>query len=554
MWLVDAIDTDTFSPPDRLATGMTDAAGAYRLCFNNGGDERGTQDVYVLARALNPWWTMAPNVNQPEYSFRTPQRSNIPDGTTGLGPPQVPAELMRAVEAFDTVAAVWDFVAPNAGDHCWNGRPGRQCARVQVLWNPTAKWMGPGNWCDKAPDCYRPERDTVFLQGNTGQPNSNSAALRNVIGHEVGHAIMDLTYGRLPDRTNCDDHNPWMHTSEACAWVEGFAEWVGIAAFGDTVFVGHDVSIDREAPTWGWSFPQPWGTGETVEGRVTSFLLDVVDANNEGPWDRHTEDVSNIWRTFRGHFSSTLMEFWDVHRRADGLPVDTPEIAATFYQNTIFVYFFFDHLPDYAEQSRPAQGIMERYRFDTNTPFWSVVAVRPASGGSTNLFLLDNPNADLLNASTRAGPAINFVAVDSNRRPFGDYYVWATHPVNGPVGTNYQVELAQGRDILGANSSQTVFMGTDDVVVVRDTLLFAGQTVRFLVLRTNGSQNPDLFIMGSDPNDATTWTPSADGAAASATSGLDFEDLTFTAPTSGFYGVVVVNAAGAGNYNLLRFD
>src|SRR5439155_27356816 len=121
-WGVEAWDSDTFSDDDRLAVGLTDDNGNYFLCFDN-SDEFGTQDVSMRFLAFNPWWSLARNVNQPAYVYRTGEISNIPNGTTTMPAPSVPAAEMLGVQAFDEIAAAWKFAGP--GEHCWNGQPGR---------------------------------------------------------------------------------------------------------------------------------------------------------------------------------------------------------------------------------------------------------------------------------------------------------------------------------------------------------------------------------------------------------------------------------------------
>jgi hypothetical protein len=539
-WQVEAWDSDTFSLDDLLAIGLTDENGNYQLCFDN-SDEFGSQDVSMRFRAQNPWWGMQPNVGASRYTYRTAERGNIPDGTTMMPEPSPPAAEMLGIQAYDEVADAWKFVGP--GEHCWNGRPGRACKQIQVVWNPTAAWQGVR--CGNSSDCYAASLDTMFLSAGT-------PGFRNVVAHEAGHAIMDDAYhDNFPATTGCDPHFINLVSSDTCAWVEGFADWVGVATYGGTVFTGNGFSVDLETATWGTANMQ---TGQQVEARVAGVLLDLVDGANEGPWDRRTESVDNIWLTVRNHMSSTFDQFWGDHRRADGLPVDTPDVQATLYQNTILFGVFYDGLADYAEQSRPADGILEGFSFNTDHFFWSAIAVRPPDNGSSyNLFVWDDPGANILKVS--AGTAdVNFVAVDSNRRPFGDYYTWVHHAANGAAGSQYQIELGQGADFLSADTVQTVHLEPGDVVVVRDALMSAGQTSRFLAF-PSGGLDVDEFLMQSDSADASTWVRSrSEAVASSATRGVNgFEDFTYTATAFAFYGFVLVNKSGtAGNVTLQR--
>jgi hypothetical protein len=84
----------------------------------------------------------------------------------------------------------------------------------------------------------------------------------------------------------------------------------------------------------------------------------------------------------------------------------------------------------------------------------------------------------------------------------------------------------------------------------------AGNQVN-LETATWGPVDVDMFIVGSDPADPATFVRTRGQAlVASTTRGTNrFEDISgFTAPTDGFYGVVLVNQSGtAGSCLLGRF-
>jgi hypothetical protein len=80
--------------------------------------------------------------------------------------------------------------------------------------------------------------------------------------------------------------------------------------------------------------------------------------------------------------------------------------------------------------------------------------------------------------SASSSSAVDFIAIDSNHRPLGDYYPRAF--VYTGTGT-YHIELAQGADFVNSGS-QNVTMGPTDVVVVRDVFLTAGTTTTFKVI------------------------------------------------------------------------
>jgi hypothetical protein len=248
--------------------------------------------------------------------------------------------------------------------------------------------------------------------------------------------------------------------------------------------------------------------------------------------------------------SNNFQAFWN-QRAADGFNVADSGALSSAYQNTID-YSFRNPLADNVALTRPTPT-PHNYSFNTSSFFWSVAAIRP-SGVDYDLDVFDDrAQGTFLASSTFGGGTIDFVAVDSNRRALGDYYPRAR--VFSGSG-NYQVHLAQGVNTLGANASQGVTLGSNDVVAVRDTFINAGTTVTFKVTPGNGTQDPELFLMASDPGNAATWVkgrPSASASASAAGPG-GVEQFSFTAPLSAWYGLVLTNKAGSGTYTLQRIN
>lgn len=537
-WQVEAWDADTTSGDDRLAVGSTDDNGNYQLCFGN--DDCflcGGQDVYVVFRAQSAFVGMQRSDGASRFAYVSRKFDDVGDGSTTVIPaPSVPAAEMRGLQAYDEVVDAWKFVAP--GDHCWDGlaRPSDRICQVQIVWNPSAAWAGAK--CGQASACYYTSTDTMYL-------SADDPKFRNIVAHEAGHAVMDYSYhGAFPATTNCNPHSIWIKSSTTCAWTEGWADWFGAATYGSPTFVTPTFTFDLESPTWG--SPSWFEEGDEVEGRIAGALIDIIDGSNEGFWDRHTESVANIFQTLRSHVSNTFNEFWDGHRRADGLPVDTPDVAATLYQSTIFFgffYLFYDPLADYVPVSPPSAGSAESYKFFTTTNFWSVVAVRPPFDADTDLLLLDNAGAPIviLKSSNRPGSAVDFVAIDSNFRPFGDYHPLVSHVT--PSTSEYQIEVAQGRDQIFVGGNELISMSAQQFVTVRDVFLSAGQTVTITAQPTT-SNDVELYLMASNSGDPNAWLRNPTDAAIAANAGGSgqIETIVYTAPSSGFYGLVVVNA------------
>jgi hypothetical protein len=102
------------------------------------------------------------------------------------------------------------------------------------------------------------------------------------VGHEYGHAFMSRALGGLPSpRPDCQFHGVAMHLSLGCAYSEGFATYVAVAAYGSQIGSQfQDVETNRFFATTG---PGNDGIkdGAQLEWSVASFLFDLTDAASE---------------------------------------------------------------------------------------------------------------------------------------------------------------------------------------------------------------------------------------------------------------------------------
>jgi hypothetical protein len=115
----------------------------------------------------------------------------------------------------------------------------------------------------------------------------------------------------------------------------------------------------------------------------------------------------------------------------------------------------------------------------------------------------------------------------------------------------YTIELAQGSAAI-SDGSQAVAMGSGDVITIRDTYLTAGVPTVLRATPSNTSQDAELFVLGSSSAATAVRSRSNAVAVASATGPGGVEQLTYTAPVSGWYGVVLLNKSGSGVYTVLR--
>jgi hypothetical protein len=524
-------DADSLSADDLLASGVTDGSGNYNLCFDSdseGFGEGGTADVYVKFITENSLWKVQRSGSA--LSFRTGTTDNVTPGTA-LNEGSLTsgdATLQRGLHAFDEANDAWLWV-PKPTNLCFDQND-TSCRQLVINWAP-----------DSIDGTYY-SRNSKDVHLAADDPNAQI-----VVVHEIGHAIMDDVYNNaFPVASNCNPHSIQGTSSAGCAWTEGWAEWFPSTVYNDPFFRwASGASLDLENASWG----NGWGEGDTTEGRIAGALIDITDSANEATWDRYSEGSINLWSTFTHHVSNTLSEFWS-QRGGDGFDVADSGASASLYQNTVD-YSFRDPMGNYVSLSRPSPVPSHNFSYNTTTSYWSAVAVRTPVGTDADLSVFDDRAlGSNIGGSAYGGSAIDFVAVDSNRRSYGDYYP----QVRRYSGTGrYRVELAQGSSILSAGS-QTVSMGLREIVAVRDVYLTAGTPVTIRATPTKAAQNPELHLMGSDAANTATWVRSRSSAVASSSAAGPgaAEQITYTPTVSGWYGLVVINAAGSGPYTLTR--
>jgi hypothetical protein len=507
----------------RVGGALTDVNGNFNICFDS---SKGTRISANFILANDSWQVQ--NLSGNQYRWTTEIHTVTPGVTVNVGSRTSEPAIYRGLHAFDEANDAWQFI-PKPTNTCWDQKD-TFCRQLKINWAPDS---ADGN-------NFTPDTNIVHLLADA--PN-----VAMVIAHEIGHAVMDDVYNdAFPSAPNCFPHPPIDAASTAgCAWTEGFADWFGMAVYHDNFYHFRDGMV-RNLDDQGWF--DAAARGDTVEMRVTGAMLDIQDSVNEPFWDRSSEGFNNLWFTFTHHVSATFSAFWN-SRIADGFDVSDTGALASVYQNTID-YGFRDPLPDNQALARPVPT-PHNFSMNTTSADWSVIAVVPSVGSDVDLTVYDDRAETLpLAFSQAAVDVVDFVAIDTNRRSFGDYYPRVN---NFSGGTPYNIEVAQNRNILAPGSSQIVHMPAD-LVAVRDTLLTAGAPVLISVTPSTVDQNPGLFVMGDDPGNPATFVRSRSAAAASSIGngpGVT-EFLSFTPAISGWYGVVITNQHGVGDYTLTR--
>ncbi|MFN8084272.1 MAG: hypothetical protein U0Q14_08580 [Dermatophilaceae bacterium] len=522
-------DADTFGDT-LLATGVTDWNGGYSICFDSnseGWPDSGTADVYVKFVTENSIWKVQRGGSP--LNWRTGTTNDVTPGSTlNLGSLTTgdPA-LHRGLHAFDAANDAWSWI-PKPRNLCFD-QDDTSCRQLVVNWAP-----------DSTDGTY------YSLGGNDVHLAADDPNAETTVIHEIGHAIMDDVYNdAFPSAPSCNPHSIQGASSQGCAWTEGFAEWFPATVLNDPFFRWPSgASLDLENAGWN----NGWSNGDATEGRIAGALIDLTDSRNEAPWDRTSEGYAPTWNTFMTYVSNNLSQFM-THRALKGYP-NSSSVLASLFTNTVD-YGFRDPMANYATYVRPQPYVPHNYSFSTNTPYWSVVAVRPTGTNDADLRLYDDYNQSVfLKGSTYGGAETDFVAIDSNRLAYGDFYP----RINQYSGTGgYKTVLAQGSATLPVGTS-SVAMGVSNVVIVKDVYLTAGVRTTITVTPGVATQDAAVYLMGSTAGVASTYVQSRSAAVASAASygaGLR-ETLTYTPTASGWYGFVLVNKAGGGTYTVVN--
>ena len=192
-------------------------------------------------------------------------------------------QYLKAFQLLGDLNGAFLFVYNN-GNH--NGGPGT------ILWFPSLS----------IPERAKSDGTTITISDLL----ANSA---DVAIHEYGHNVMWNAYGRnwWPP-TNCPSQHIWSANMDvACAWTEGWANFLPLAVNGNPVLSNSQVEyVNLETPTWGTS---NWDNGPGVEGRVAGALYDIYDNANDGA-DQFAFGFLPIAHILYNGHNSNFLAFW----------------------------------------------------------------------------------------------------------------------------------------------------------------------------------------------------------------------------------------------------
>jgi hypothetical protein len=177
----------------------------------------------------------------------------------------------------------------------------------------------------------------------------------------------------------------------------------------------------------------------------------------------------------------------------------------------------------------------------TRGVYWNAVAIRPPTRSDYDLRLSSTEEyTDTLAWSAYGGDAVDFVLIDGNHAPSGDYYPWVTQ-WNGRGQYNIEHATRTADLIQGENGPYETTL--NNVVRVWDISLADGNTYYVGVKPIAGDADLSMALHKSQATDSTSWYQGR-GSSVAYTGHAGpgkAEFFSYTAPENDWYGLVVVN-------------
>jgi hypothetical protein len=225
-------------------------------------------------------------------------------------------------------------------------------------------------------------------------------------------------------------------------------------------------------------------------------------------------------------FTATATDFY-------GLVIWSNNNAGGDYQLDI------EHLPTLVSDIpvHHGQDLPWYYKVDKNAPYWYTASVMPNEGGIANVWFASDTNfSSYVAYSSYSTDSVNFVVADGNRIPDGYYGVasWATNNFV-PYNLEFQSEIF----VLSKDQLNGPFPWTGGHVAhAFDLWLDAGQTATYTLSMASGLTDLNMSLFRSTA-DSTFFSRSMAVATAASAGPGNTERFTYTAPTSGYYGLIV---------------
>ena len=201
-----------------------------------------------------------------------------------------------------------------------------------------------------------------------------------------------------------------------------------------------------------------------------------------------------------------------------------------------------------AETPAPV-GTETHFKFEEESFEWFGVALRPDAGGDWDGQLFNSATgaasptcfSGLKAASSQSSTVVDFMVGDfsnTGSAPLGWYFPYATR-FSG--STNASIEWVTRRGTLTVNDDGTLIgLAATDLAKIYDVYLLAGHTYTLNYTLAPGH----TFMLFANPG-STAWFSARSSAAIIGTTGPS----TYTAPSTGYYGVVIANDGAVTGFN-----
>ena len=259
----------------------------------------------------------------------------------------------------------WEYIFHNTGQYQ---------SPQETIGPATVEWKS-----NSATGNYYINGGNIYLKGAAPQTSIT------VVNHEYGHNIMYTIYGNYSPPTACPSpHDIPDASNTGCAWREGWASFFSSAVNNEPVYyysTGGEINL--ETPTWGTT---DWSDGDTVEGRVTGALWDILDTANEGTDTYLNGNIAEIWDTFYHQNDDTFSQYWAAWKSRG---YDEKWAGMSIFQNTID---YRASKPGAFNKSSPANGVTGQA--GSLTLSWGT-----SSGSPVYEYCIDTSNNNTCNTS-----------------------------------------------------------------------------------------------------------------------------------------------------------
>ena len=290
-------DDDDFGD-DLLAQTFTLTNGYYQALVEN-SDGTGNVDIYIQVAATDDFSVRVMDMDWNLYYIQTDTDPEVPDGPYPVGEILIDDPNTRAAwYMFDILAnQAWNYFYYQVG---WVNS-----YNLLIRWEPG---VADGT------SFYRQSDQIVMQPGDEWDVD--------VLLHEYGHFVMDHIYADYPDTPDCDPHYIGVHSSEGCAWSEGWAHFVSAAIQHDPIYT----NVVSTTYTSTVNFENPSSTYHHIfdEGAVAAVLWDIFDDSGlTEPHDLLADGLNGtsgggIWDIVFNQNPDTVLEFYTAWREYSG--------------------------------------------------------------------------------------------------------------------------------------------------------------------------------------------------------------------------------------------